>query len=58
MPEIDKFALGVQHKGVRFEIASERDAMRLLLTMVRDGVCSVEDAMGCIRFDERSESEK
>lgn len=52
----DNFPLAVQHKGFRFKVKSERDAMQLLLIMVRDGVCSVDKAMECLVFDERTPS--
>ena len=46
------FPLSAMHKNIRFTLGSNRDVMRLILTMVRDGACSVEQAMDCILFDE------
>jgi hypothetical protein len=53
----DSFPLGVQHRGIRFHLGSDKDALRLLLTMVRDGVATVEQAMDCIKFEERPTQE-
>ena len=50
MSEPESFPLGVQHKGIRISLGSDEDVMRLLFTMVRDGVATVEQAMGCINF--------
>jgi hypothetical protein len=46
------FPLAAQHRGIRFELGSEQQTMRLLLTMVRDHVCTVEEALACLNFDE------
>lgn len=46
----DSFPLQAVHDGVRFTLGSEEETMRLLFTMVRDGVATVEQAMKCIEF--------
>jgi len=51
MTNLDPIPLAAMHKGVRFEIKSEKDAMRLLLLNVQAGYVSVEDALKCFIFD-------
>lgn len=48
----DKFPIAAMHRGIRFHLGSQRDTMRLLLIMVRDHVCTVEDAIACFNFDD------
>lgn len=54
--KIDSFPLGILHKGVRFHVANERDALRLLFIMVRDSVCTVEQAMDCLKEHKQNEA--
>lgn len=51
MPYLDTFALAVMTKGMRFEIKSEKDAITLLLMLVRDGSVSVTSALECFTFE-------
>jgi hypothetical protein len=47
----ESFPLAAMHHGQRFKLATEKDAMRLLLIAVRDGAVSVDQALSCFTFD-------
>lgn len=49
--KLDPIRLAAMHHGVRFELKSEKDAITLLLMLVRDGQVSVTDALECFVFD-------
>jgi hypothetical protein len=49
--ELDTIPLASLHHGVRFELRSEKDAMTLLLMLVRDGKVTVSEALECFKFD-------
>lgn len=51
MPNLDLIPLEALHKGTRFELKSEKDAITLLLMLVRDGSVSVTDALECFIFE-------
>ena len=57
MPTLDTIPLAALHHGVRFELKNEKDAMTLLLILVRDRMVSVTDALECFKFDGRAEHE-
>jgi hypothetical protein len=51
MTELDTISLAAMHHGMRFELRSEKDAMTLLLMLVRNGKVTVDQALQCFHFD-------
>ena len=49
--KLDPIRLAAMHHGIRFEFKSEKDAMTLLLMLIRDGKVSVTDALQCFVFE-------
>jgi len=49
--KLDTIPLAAMHHGRRFEIRSEKDAITLLLMLVRDGKVTVDQALECFQFD-------